>query len=44
LCWRLEHDQIRLTDRHVLILDEAGMTDDPDLGRLLSAVERAGPN
>jgi len=41
LCWRLDHDRIRLTPRHVLILDEAGMTDDPDLGRLLAAVRRA---
>ena len=42
LCWRLAHDRIRLGPSHVLILDEAGMTDDPDLGRLLAAVERAG--
>jgi ATP-dependent exoDNAse (exonuclease V) alpha subunit len=41
LMWRLEHDRVRLTARHVLILDEAGMTDDPDLGRLLAAVGRA---
>ncbi len=42
LSWRLEHGQLRLTDRHVLILDEAGMTTDTDIGRLLGAVERAG--
>jgi conjugative relaxase-like TrwC/TraI family protein len=42
LVWRLEHDRIRLNPGHVLILDEAGMTDDPDLGRLLAAVARAG--
>jgi len=42
LCWRLAHDRIRLSRHHVMILDEAGMTDDPDLGRLLAAVERAG--
>jgi conjugative relaxase-like TrwC/TraI family protein len=41
LVWRLDHDRIRLTDRHVLIVDEAGMTDDPDLGRLLAAVRTA---
>ena len=42
LSWRLDHGQIRLTDRHVLILDEAGMTTDADIGRLLTAVDRAG--
>lgn len=42
LAWRLDHGQLKLTDRHVLILDEAGMTTDTDIGRLLGAVERAG--
>ena len=42
LCWRLDHDQLALTSRHVLILDEAGMTDDPDLARLLLAARTAG--
>lgn len=42
LWWRLEHGQLRLTDRHVLILDEAGLTTDTDIGRLLGAVDRAG--
>ncbi len=42
LWWRLEHGQLRLGDRHVVIVDEAGMTADVDLGRLLGAVERAG--
>ena len=42
LCWRLDHDQLALTARHVLILDEAGMTDDPDLARLLLAARTAG--
>ncbi len=41
LCWRLDHDRIRLTPRHVLLLDEAGMTDDPDLARLLTVAARA---
>jgi conjugative relaxase-like TrwC/TraI family protein len=41
LCWRLDHDQIRLSPRHVLVLDEAGLTDDPDLVRLLAAVQQA---
>ena len=30
------------TDRHVIILDETGMTDDVDLGRLLAAADAAG--
>jgi hypothetical protein len=42
LWWRLDHGQLRLTGRHVLILDEAGMTADTDIGRLLGAVDRAG--
>jgi len=42
LCWRLDNDRVRLGPRHVLICDEAGMTDDPDLGRLLAAVHAAG--
>lgn len=42
LSWRLDNGQLRLGDRHVLILDEAGMTTDADVGRLLGAVERAG--
>ncbi|MGH8922555.1 MAG: ATP-dependent DNA helicase, partial [Actinomycetes bacterium] len=42
LMWRLDHGQLSLTDRHVVILDEAGMTADVDLGRILGAVERAG--
>src|SRR5262249_26955118 len=42
LCWNLEHDRIELSRRHVVILDEAGMTNDPDLLRLLIACEEAG--
>jgi conjugative relaxase-like TrwC/TraI family protein len=41
LLWRLERDRIRLGPRHVVIVDEAGMTDDPDLARLLAAVTKA---
>jgi len=32
----------KLSDRHVLILDEGAMTSDVDLARLLTAVERSG--
>jgi conjugative relaxase-like TrwC/TraI family protein len=42
LLWRLDHNQVRLTPRHVLIVDEAGMTDDPDMLRLLTAMDDAG--
>ena len=42
LAWRLDHGALRLSDRHVLILDEGGMTSDVDLARLLAAVERSG--
>jgi hypothetical protein len=42
LLWRLDHNQGRLDAGTVVILDEAGMTDDPDLLRILTAAENAG--
>jgi hypothetical protein len=42
LAWRLEHRCLALTERHVVVLDEGGMTPDVDVVRLLSAVERSG--
>ena len=42
LTWRLEHHQEALSPRHVVILDEASMTSDADVGKLLGAVEAAG--
>jgi conjugative relaxase-like TrwC/TraI family protein len=42
LLWRLDHRQTRLDRRTVVICDEAGMTDDPALLRLLAASEVAG--
>jgi conjugative relaxase-like TrwC/TraI family protein len=42
LGWRLDHGTLALSDQHVLIVDESGMTSDVDLARLLAAVERAG--
>jgi hypothetical protein len=42
LSWRLDHNTLELSDRHVLILDEGAMTPDVDLARLLTAVERSG--
>lgn len=42
LLWRIDHRQVSLDSDTVVILDEAGMTDDPDLLRLLTAAENAG--
>ncbi len=42
LLWRLEHDRLRLDAHTVLIVDEAAMTDDPALLRLLTEAEMAG--
>ncbi|HMJ77359.1 MAG TPA: MobF family relaxase [Iamia sp.] len=41
LLWRLDNDQIGLDDRTVVVIDEAAMTADADLLRLVSSVERA---
>ena len=35
LTWRLDHDQLSIDDRTVVVLDEAAMTDDKHLLRLL---------
>jgi conjugative relaxase-like TrwC/TraI family protein len=42
LLWHLDHRTIALDGRSVMILDEAGMTADADMARLLLAVEAAG--
>ncbi len=42
LLWRLDHGQARLDGRTVVVCDEAGMTDDPAMLRLLAATEAAG--
>jgi hypothetical protein len=42
MTWRLDHGSLTLTDRHVVICDESGMTTDVDVARLLGTVERAG--
>jgi hypothetical protein len=42
LAWRLEHGRQALTPRHVLILDEAAMTSDADVSKLLGAVAISG--
>lgn len=42
LLWRLDHGQLSLDDRTVVVCDEAGMADDPATLRLLAATEAAG--
>jgi ATP-dependent exoDNAse (exonuclease V) alpha subunit len=42
LTWRLNHHQLQLSERSVVILDEVGLTDDADLLRLAAHVEAAG--
>jgi conjugative relaxase-like TrwC/TraI family protein len=42
LLTRLDHGRAVLDDRTVVILDEAGMTADADLARLVAAIDRAG--
>ena len=42
LLWRLDHGQVTLDERSVLVLDEASLTADVDLARLLLAVNSAG--
>jgi hypothetical protein len=41
LLWRLDHDHVTLDQRSVLVLDEASLTADIDVARLLLAVNRA---
>ncbi|MDQ6725789.1 MAG: AAA family ATPase [Actinomycetota bacterium] len=42
LDWRLAHDRLALSPRHVVVLDEAAMTDDVGLLRLLTAAQVSG--
>ena len=41
LLWRIDHGQTLLDCRTVVVCDEAGMTDDPNMLRLLAATEAA---
>jgi len=42
LLWRLDHGQLGLDARTVIVADEAGLADDPSVLRLLAAAETAG--
>ncbi|PZR81360.1 MAG: hypothetical protein DLM65_05940 [Candidatus Aeolococcus gillhamiae] len=42
LNWRIQHNALRLTPRHVAVLDEAAMTDDAALLGFLEAASVAG--
>jgi hypothetical protein len=42
LTWRLEHRRQALGPRHVLVVDESGMTPDAEMAKLLGAVAAAG--
>ncbi|HET6873484.1 MAG TPA: MobF family relaxase, partial [Acidimicrobiales bacterium] len=42
LLWRIDHGQASLDNRTVVVCDEAGMTDDPNMLRLLAETEAAG--
>lgn len=42
LLWRIDHGQASLDNRTVVVCDEAGMTDDPNMLRLLAEAEAAG--
>ena len=42
LNWRIAHDTLRLSPRHVAVLDEAAMTDDAALVAFLEAAKVAG--
>ena len=42
LIWRLDHGQLELGEKSVVVLDEVGMTDDAHLARLASYGELAG--
>jgi conjugative relaxase-like TrwC/TraI family protein len=42
LRWRIQHDRMHLTARHVLVLDEAGMAGDRDIAFLLDHARMRG--
>ncbi|MDP3560349.1 MAG: Ti-type conjugative transfer relaxase TraA, partial [Legionellaceae bacterium] len=42
LAYRLTHGQLKLSDKHVLIVDEAGMVDFANMALLIHAAKKAG--
>ena len=42
LTWRLDHKRQALSPRHVLVVDEAGMTPDAEMAKVLGAVKASG--
>ena len=42
LSWRLTHDKLQLTDKHVIIVDEAGMVDFNNMALLVREAKKAG--
>jgi Ti-type conjugative transfer relaxase TraA len=42
LAWRLTHNKLQLTDKHVIIVDEAGMVDFNNMARLFREAKKAG--
>lgn len=42
LAWKLDNDRLRLTNKHILVIDEAGMVDFNNMSKLVSAARKAG--
>lgn len=42
LIWQISNDRLKLTDKHVLVVDEAGMVDIHNMAFLLRAARKAG--
>ncbi|MFO9067168.1 Ti-type conjugative transfer relaxase TraA [Legionella pneumophila serogroup 1] len=42
LAWRLNNDRIQLTDKHVIVIDEAGMVDVNNMAFLMREAKKAG--
>ncbi len=42
LIWRISNDRLQLTDKHVLVVDEAGMVDVHNMAFLLRAAKKSG--
>ncbi|MDP3705665.1 MAG: Ti-type conjugative transfer relaxase TraA [Legionellaceae bacterium] len=42
LAWRLSHDKLQLTNKHVIIVDEAGMVDFNNMALLISEAQKSG--